>query len=177
MKKLVLAVVSLALCACAFGCAVGPDKSGPISAIESYYSALNKGDFDGMIASCDSTTAAALNGSMGLLSGILSSSGGSQVDVKSLIASLYPSIAAAASSQDVTYEFIPKDYNVSFDGETRATVRYTVDAKVNSAGNVQTISQAQEYSVIKEGDTWKIDLSDQLASAFGSAFNIAGSLF
>lgn len=180
MKKVLVFVLSAMLALCALsGCSalMGPDESGPISAIEAYYGALNAGDFDGMVASCDSATATALNGSMDLLSGLLSSGGDEEVDVRGFISALYPSLSSAAKEQGVTYEFTPKDYAVTFDGETRASVRYTLDAVVTSDEDSQTYAMAQEYNVIKEGDTWKIDLSDQLSDAFGTAFNIAGSLF
>ena len=177
MKRICFLAVSLILCGLLFGCG-GIDKAaGPKSAVESYYKALNANDFDGMVNCCDSATANTLKGSMDLLSALLSTTGNSEVNVRDLVAKLYPSIAAAASSQNVTYKFTPKDYKVEFDGDTRATIRYTVDVEINNAGNVQKMSQAQENAVIKEGNDWKIDLSSQLGNAFGSAFNLAGKLF
>lgn len=176
MKRLRVVAISLVLCGLLFGCASGPDKSGPISAVENYYKALNANDFEAMLDACDNTTATTLRGSMDTLSGLLSTAGNGEVDVRSFVASLYPSLAATASDNDVTYKFTPRNYTVEFDGETRATVRYTVDIEVNNAGNIQTSSQKQEYNVVKERDAWKLDLSSEIVEAL-AAFDIIGSLF
>ena len=176
MKRLSAIVVSLVLCGFLFGCASGPDKSGPISAVENYYKALNANDFEAMLDACDNTTASTLRGSMDVLSGLLSSGNG-EVDVHSFVASLYPSMAAVAGDNNVTYKFTPKDYVVEFDGETRATVRYTVDIEVNNAGHIEKSSQAQEYQVIKEDSGWKLDLSSQIGEALGATVDIIGALF
>ncbi len=175
MKKIIAIVVALAACLCIAGC--GPNDSGAKATVEKYYASLNNGDLQGMIDCCDSATSAAINGSMDLLSLLLNSSGSSDVDVRSYIMQLYPSIGSALSQQGVTYEIKPTRIDVSFSDDAHATANVNVHISVTSGSDTQEVDQAETFSMVKEGDSWKIDLSDQLANAFGSAFDVAGGLF
>lgn len=175
MKKLIAIAVALAACLFMAGC--GPDDSGAKATVEKYYSSLNNGDLQGMIDCCDNATATTLNGSMDLLSLLLSSPGSTDVDVRSFVMQLYPSIGAAAGAQGVSYELKPTKIDIDFSNDTHATANVNVKISVTANGDTQEADQAETFAMVKEGDTWKIDLSSYLADAFGSAFDIAGGLF
>lgn len=152
---------------------VSSDLSGPVATVKDYFNAMNNLDVSAMFACCDSQTNAIYDSLTGLLSMLLGSASGDEVDVAGYIETFLPSLAAGSgieSGQYGTVHITPRDFSGNIDGDW-ATIDCTCDVTTTINGKKQTYQTYEEFTLVEQPAGWKIYLADQLQEALPEAAN------
>lgn len=168
-KTLVSAFASLALVLCLGGCAA---PSGPTATVERFTQAASDLNVEQMLECCDATTNATMELAFGFADGLMGSMGvdlgvGSMDLIKALAPSLYD-INSAMSGEVTSMSVRARDLQETIQDDTHATVTGVWEIEAVSGENVNTQSGDVTFNLIKEDGEWKIDFSNEIASAFSS---------
>lgn len=172
MKKLSLAVIGLMMSAALIvGCSSGPS---PKDTVEDFTSAVSDLNMEAALECCDSSTNSMISGMLGLTDGLLSAFG---VDLgmgtQELLEAFLPMVLdlnTAMDGQEYDLSIRARDLEVVEETDTTAVVTGVWEVEMVSAGNSQVEEGPVTFNLVKEGDEWRIDFSDELSAAIASSF-------
>ncbi|MCQ2752168.1 MAG: hypothetical protein MJ189_03625 [Coriobacteriales bacterium] len=183
MKRLISLTMVLALiCGCCLfcaGCGVDPhakDREDIKVLGQTYCDAMTSGDYDKLMNCMDSTTSSVTTGTADLAEGIWGLLG-VDLDLKGLMSKLQSYLKK--SGINISYEL--KDAKAEFENDWKAQAHFDILVKTDYNGEKKEQTISQNFNLTKEGDSWKIDNSEQtmqqLQDGLGSIGDMAGSMF
>lgn len=171
MKKTLLCMLAgLVLALCLSGCA---SPSTPTKTVERFTEAVDRLDVEEMLACCDASTNGTVQIAFGIADGVMSGLGfdlgvGSMDLVEALAPSLYD-INSAVTGEETDMSVHARDLHETIQDNSHATVTGIWEVEVVSGGAANSDEGEVLFNLVKEGDEWKIDFSDELASAFAGS--------
>lgn len=168
MKKIFPALFAFIVCIVMTGCSAisASPFSTPMATVERFTEAVSDLDMEAALECCDSSTQTIANSAFGLADGLLSGLG-VEINSYDLMALVLPSlegINSAMTGEEWSLSVEASDLQEETNGES-AVVSGIWTISMTTGGHEQVQDGEIQFNLIKEGDEWKIDLSQEMLKA------------